>query len=194
MGRDGEPPEGEQRGLLTAEANLSPLQPVVGLALEDLPRGLQMHLCGLRGAQQKLQRTEPQELCQQVFMKAFEHLHSFDPSRRFFSWIYRVAINESINHLKARRFHEPILDGLEPADGSLSPMETLDDRRQQDLRLALARLEPKYVAVITLFHFLHKSYEEIAETLELPEKTVKSRLYTARQLLRESLEGLGYGH
>ena len=48
-------------------------------------------------------QDDAREICQQAFMKAFEHLDSFDANRRFFSWIYKVAINESINHLKARR-------------------------------------------------------------------------------------------
>ena len=56
---------------------------------------------------------DAREICQQVFMKAFEHLDTYDANRRFFSWIYRAAINESINHLKARRPSEPLSDHLE---------------------------------------------------------------------------------
>ncbi len=55
-------------------------------------------------------------------------------------------------------------------------------------------LEPNYRAVVILRHFVHFSYNEISEILNLPEKTVKSRLFTARQLLREALEAKSHGH
>ena len=55
-------------------------------------------------------------------------------------------------------------------------------------------LEPNYRAVIILRHFVHFSYDEIAQILDLAEKTVKSRLFTARQLLREALEAKGHVH
>ena len=55
-------------------------------------------------------------------------------------------------------------------------------------------LESNYRAVVILRHFVHFSYNEIAEILNLPEKTVKSRLFTARQQLREALEAKGHGH
>jgi len=137
---------------------------------------------------------DAREVSQQAFLKAFEHLNTFDPSRRFFSWIYRVAMNESISFLKARRFHDAIgEDGLDPSDEGPSAADTLDDqRRHRDLRRAVARLDPKYGNVVTLFHFLQMTYEEVAEALDIPEKTVKSRLFSARQLLREAMERLGH--
>lgn len=136
---------------------------------------------------------DARELSQQVFLKAFEHLRSFDPSRRFFSWIYRIAVNESINFMKTRRFHEPIDEGAEPPDLAPGVVEALDeDDRHRDLRRAVQRLEPKYGAVVTLFHFLQMPYEAVAEALDLPVKTVKSRLFTARELLREEMGRLGH--
>jgi len=138
-------------------------------------------------------REDARELTQQVFLKAYEHLASFDRTRRFFSWIYRIAVNEAITFTRARHSHEPIAEDLEPADLAPSAMDDLEARRRErELRRAIARLDPKYGAVITLFHLLQLPYEAVAEALELPEKTIKSRLFTARQLLREDLEGLGY--
>jgi RNA polymerase sigma-70 factor (ECF subfamily) len=136
---------------------------------------------------------DAREVSQQAFLKAFEHLRTFDPTRRFFSWIYRIAMNEAINFLKSRHFHETIGEGQDPADSSPSPVDALDDlQRHRDLRRAVQRLDVKYSTVVTLFHFLQLSYEDIAEILEIPEKTVKSRLFSARQLLREDLERLGH--
>lgn len=134
---------------------------------------------------------DARELCQQVFMKAFEHLASYDANRRFFSWIYRVAMNESINHLKARRTYEPLSDKMpysnpDPAER----YEGIEQRNQ--LESAITALDDNYRSVLILRHFIHLSYREIADILSVSEAIVKSRLFTARQLLRQALEAKGH--
>ncbi len=134
---------------------------------------------------------DAKEICQQVFMKAFEHLSSYDPNRKFFSWIYRVAINESINYLKASRSYEPLSERLHYPHPN--PAETYEAAEQRNhLQKAITGLDENYRAVLILRHFLHLSYREMAEVLNVPEKTVKSRLFTARQLLRQMLETKGH--
>lgn len=134
---------------------------------------------------------DAREVCQQVFMKAFQNLATYDRDRRFFSWIYRVAINESINHLKARRPHEELSDTLAyPLPNPAERFEELEEWTH--LHEAIMQLDANYRAVIILRHFLQMSYQEMANTLNVPEKTVKSRLFTARQLLREALEAKGH--
>ena len=129
---------------------------------------------------------DARDVAQTVFLKAFEHLADYDPKYRFYSWIYRIALNESINLFGRRDRHEPItgdeLDERRDAGDEV-------DSHQLGLRvqLALQSIKPEYRAVIVLRHFLDLSYEDIGQTLELPEKTVRSRLYTARQLLKEAL-------
>ncbi len=136
---------------------------------------------------------DAREVCQQAFMKAFEHLSSYDRDRKFFSWIYRVAVNESINYLKSRKPHESLSGQLEHPRAN--PAEQFEELEQfTHLHEAIMNLEPHYRAVIILRHFVHFSYQEIADILKVPEKTVKSRLFTARQLLREALEAKGHGH
>jgi len=136
---------------------------------------------------------DAREVCQQAFMKAFEHLASYDRERKFFSWIYKVAVNESINHLKARRPHESLNDSIpHPRANPAEQFEELEEWTH--LHEAIMNLDTNYRAVIILRHFVHFSYEEIAQILDVPEKTVKSRLFTARQLLREALEARGHGH
>lgn len=129
---------------------------------------------------------DAKEVLQQVFMKVFEHLSSYDRNRKFFSWIYRVAVNESINHVRARRHNEPL---TEEVRGSLWDPARSFEQRERDGRVrdAVAELNETYRPVVILRHFAHLSYAEIAEVLNLPEKTVKSRLFTARQLLRDAL-------
>jgi RNA polymerase sigma-70 factor, ECF subfamily len=128
---------------------------------------------------------DAKEVLQQVFMKAFEHLASYDRERKFFSWIYRIAVNESLNHIRARRPADQLDENAaELAQGPRSYADWDRDRRVRD---AVARLSDTYRPVVILRHFVQCSYSEIAEVMNLPEKTVKSRLFTARQLLRDAL-------
>jgi RNA polymerase sigma-70 factor (ECF subfamily) len=134
---------------------------------------------------------DAREICQQVFMKAFEHLDAYDTNRRFFSWIYRSAINESINHLKSRRPSEPLSDHLEYPRPN--PAETYEEAERLGLLEKIIQgLDENYRAVLILRHFVHLSYREMADVLKVPEKMVKSRLFTARQLLRQALEAKGH--
>jgi RNA polymerase sigma-70 factor (ECF subfamily) len=130
---------------------------------------------------------EARDLCQQVFVKAFQHLDSYDPTRKFFSWLYRVAVNETINAIKAHRAWEPLSDAMRAA--SANPEEAMEAAEQHvEMQRALTALDVKYRLAIIVCHFLQLSYDEAAEVLAVPVKTVKSRLFTARQMLREILE------
>ena len=127
---------------------------------------------------------DARDATQTTFIKAYEHLDRFDPNRRFFSWIYRILKNECLNILRARRQSEPVpLDW--PAAGVPDSVET--GERKQAIQRALLALSDEYREVLVLRHFTELSYDEIASTLGIPEKTVKSRLYTARQRLSELL-------
>ena len=136
---------------------------------------------------------DAREICQQSFLKAFEHLDTFDTNLKFFSWIYRIAMNESINHLRSRRASEPLQeDAVYPAT-TPDPQATFDAlQRTHAVHRAMAVLEEKYRAVLILCHILQLSYRDAAESLNLEEKTVKSRLFSARQMLREQLEAMGH--
>ncbi len=128
---------------------------------------------------------------QNAFVNAYEKLHTFDPSYRFFSWIYRIAVNESLNLISGRKA-ETELDNDVPAPAR-GPAETFDSTEARGvLNRALLELEPHYRTVIVLKHLEGFSYREIAELLEIPERTVKSRLFTARQRLRVILTKWGF--
>lgn len=130
---------------------------------------------------------EARDLCQQVFVKAFQHLDTYDPARRFFSWLYRVAVNETINAMRARRAWEPLSDTLRTE--AANPEEAMaESERHNEMQRALVALDVKYRLAIIVCHFLQLSYDEAAGVLAVPVKTVKSRLFTARQMLREILE------
>jgi RNA polymerase sigma-70 factor (ECF subfamily) len=124
---------------------------------------------------------------QTVFLKVFEHLDAYDPKYKFFSWIYRIAINESLNQVKKRRPQEPLADSqTSPWRG---PAEELDSKRVCNrVQSALMQLNEDYRTVVVLKHMSGFSYLQISEVLQLPEKTIKSRLYSARQLMKKALQ------
>jgi RNA polymerase sigma-70 factor (ECF subfamily) len=135
-------------------------------------------------------RDEAADVTQTVFLKAFENLDRFNPQYRFFSWLYRIAINESIDQLKRRRRVEPLVgDGVSAERGPEAATEA--GRMHDALQAALMALDEDHRAVIVLRHFTGYSYRQIGEILEIPDRTVKSRLYSARQKMRANLENRG---
>lgn len=130
---------------------------------------------------------DARDLTQTVFAKAYENLSRYDPDYKFFSWIYRIAMNESLNFVERRGRHARVTDGQPMSD----PVSDVDVHREavtnRDLREALNDLKPEYRSAVILKHILGCSYREMSFILDLPEKTVKSRLYTARELLRRAL-------
>jgi RNA polymerase sigma-70 factor (ECF subfamily) len=133
-------------------------------------------------------REDAADATQTAFVKAYEHLDVFDFDRRFFSWVYRILVNECFNLRRARRpdqglSHEP---GVAAIAGG--PFETLErHERQRRIQAALLALTHELREVVVLRHFGGLSYEEIAAATGIPARTVKSRLYTARQRLGELL-------
>ena len=128
---------------------------------------------------------------QNAFVNAYEKLHTFDPSYRFFSWIYRIAVNQALN-LVGRRRNQTTFDEDAPA-AEPNPSEVFESTEMRGhLKRALSELEPHYRTLIVLKHLEGFSYRELGELFEIPEKTVKSRLFTARQRLRVILTERGF--
>ena len=126
---------------------------------------------------------DAEDVTQTVFGNAFIALDSYDPRYRFFSWIYRMTVNESLNTIKRRR-------NVVSLDGSFeiaAPVAVSKSDAEERVGSALLELKPDDRAVVVLRHFVSFSYEEISDVLGVPVKTVKSRLFTARERLRESL-------
>jgi len=135
-------------------------------------------------------REDAADLLQIVFVKAWTGLRGFDDRRRFFSWIYRIAVHTSLNHRRSAGRFEPI--GAEPESGQRGPEEEMArSERETRVQAALHRLAAGDRDILILRHFLELSYEEIAEVIGVPGRTVKSRLFTARQRLKAELERHG---
>lgn len=131
-------------------------------------------------------RGDARDVVQGAFVKAWEKLGSFEPRYRFFSWMYRIVVNESLN----ARSRRPPFDSLEGDPGAPGGQEeALRSRELADcLQAALMGLSEGDRQVIVLRHFAELSYADIAEALGLAEKTVKSRLHEARQRLGRRLQ------
>jgi len=135
-------------------------------------------------------RDDAADLLQIVFVKAWTGLAGFDDRRRFFSWIYRIAIHASLNHLRSAGRFEPM--ETEPESGRRGPEDEMArSEREARVQTALRRLSEGDRDILLLRHFLDLSYEEIAEVIGVPVRTVRSRLFTARQRLKAELERHG---
>lgn len=170
------------------------------LLVEDCKRGDRM---ALQSLVRRYERTvfnaayrmlgnpdDAADVAQTTFLKAFENLDQFNPKFKFFSWIYRIAVNESINQINRRnRFGE--LDDKEIAPDRGPDDLTEAGRYSNEVQAVMLELSEDHRAVIVLRHFTECSYRQIGEILQIPEKTVKSRLFSARQQMKERLLSRG---
>ncbi len=131
------------------------------------------------------------DVTQSAFVAAYEKLHTFDPSRRFFSWIYRITCNQALKLVEQRRPLAAIDADTHRADSNPEELYAATESGEF-LERALLELGADNRVVIVLKHILGFSYSEIAELLGIPEKTVKSRLFTARRRLRTALLERGF--
>ena len=129
---------------------------------------------------------DAEEITQSVFVKAYENLNDYNPKYKFFSWLYRITVNESINFGKRRKNVEEISENLSSVEND--PEKIYDSNELSDnITDALMELDMNYRFPVVLKHFLNYSYKELSYLLDVPEKTVKSRLFTGRQLLKDIL-------
>ena len=131
---------------------------------------------------------DARDIVQTTFVKAYKRLDTYDENHKFFSWIYRILMNEALNHLARRKRTEP-LDGHEHL---VAPHENPEHdyttaRRDEAIEAALRQLSFDHQTVIVLRHFVILSYAEIAACLGITEPRVKSRLFEARRRLGSML-------
>jgi RNA polymerase sigma-70 factor, ECF subfamily len=130
--------------------------------------------------------AEAGDATQNAFVNAYRKLDTFDPNRRFFSWIYRILINECLNARRDRRSYEPLTPDVAQVG---SPADLLEAKeRRERVQAAIVALRAADREVIVLKYFAELSYEDIADATGVPVKTVKSRLHTARQRLAALLD------
>ena len=135
-----------------------------------------------------------EDIAQEVFLRAFRSLKSFRGGASFYTWLYRITVNTALNAMRSQgRRQETSLEALEgmefPVDPEAGPAERAAQRQlARRVGEAIDQLEEQYRVIIYLRELEGFSYEEIAEVVELPVGTVKSRLFRARQQLKEQLK------
>jgi RNA polymerase sigma-70 factor (ECF subfamily) len=137
------------------------------------------------------------ELSQEAFVRAWSALERFDPRYRFSTWLFRIAHNLGIDHLRRRRLRTMPLYRTDPdgdevevvvADVSKDPLGHLENRAlASELREVIDGLRPEYRELVLLRHFAGLSYQEIADFMEMPLGTVKNKLFRAHSVLRSAL-------
>jgi RNA polymerase sigma-70 factor (ECF subfamily) len=140
-------------------------------------------------------KEEAEDLLQNVFVKAYEKFATFDARRAFSSWIYRIAHNEAVNHLKRKSRKtflswEDIVSSKDQIESSSKERSPYDDwvRKEvrNEVRESMAKLPEKYREVLILRFYLDHSYEEIGAIIRKPTNTVGTLLARAKsRLLRE---------
>lgn len=135
-------------------------------------------------------QSEAGDVLQQVFLQVLREINRFDGRSRFETWLYRVTMNEALQHLRRQRRGRWISLVSDLVDHEPNHERHLDYKDL--LEHALARLEPDLRALYLLREVEKQSYAEIAEATQIPEGTVASRLNRARQLLKQYLLESGW--
>ena len=148
-------------------------------------------------------RTVAEDLAQETFIKVLNHIDKYRPEFKFSSWLFKIANNVAIDHLRRRQLNTISMDGSPNAstaaeieassfdivDQSESALDELQSRELGTaIERAIASLRPEYRSCILLRHVEGRSYEEIAATLDLPLGTVKTFIHRARHQLRDLLQ------
>lgn len=141
------------------------------------------------------QAEDAEDACGEAFLRVQKSRDHYDSSRPFAQWILSIASRVAIDRLRRRglesRLFEPLDPGAgawEPADVSVSPLEaTLAKERRRSLRSAIADLEPRDRAVLTMKYFGYLSYDEIGDALELTRAHVGTLIFRAKTRLRARL-------
>jgi len=133
--------------------------------------------------------AEAEDVAQEVFVRAYQHLHEYDPHRKLSTWLFAMARNAAIDRLRYRQRHPttPLDTAPEP---STVPHEAENRELGEQIATAIQQLPEEQRAAIILAEYHGLSHAEIAEVLRCTEKSVESRLYRARQALRVSLKHL----
>lgn len=146
-------------------------------------------------------RDDALDLAQEIFLKVFQALDRYNAEYKFSTWLFRIAGNAAIDHLRKRRPRTVPLEIPDPESRSgvsaieheshvLDPYGELRNvQRGEAISRAIADLPPEFRELITLRHFGGLSYEDIARVKNMPLGTVKNKLFRARVVLKERLAG-----
>lgn len=143
---------------------------------------------------------DAEDLTIESFAKAFRSLHRFKKDFTFSTWLFRIATNNTIDHIRKKKLNTLSIDNrftddngdgiaIEVEDENLDPQEeTIREQKAELIQVFVDKLPPKYQKLVRLRYFQELSYEEIAVELEAPLGTVKAQLHRARELMFEMVK------
>jgi RNA polymerase sigma-70 factor (ECF subfamily) len=150
-------------------------------------------------------REQAEDLAQETFVRVFNNIDRYDPRYKFSSWIFKIATNLTIDHIRRKELDTVSIDGsrnavtaeqieatsITIASPDENPEELLEAKQLgEEIESAISKLRPEYRAAILLRHVDGREYQEIAEILSLPLGTVKTYIHRGRNELREQLQHL----
>jgi RNA polymerase sigma-70 factor (ECF subfamily) len=150
-------------------------------------------------------REQAEDLAQETFVRVFNNIERYDPKYKFSSWIFKIATNLTIDHIRKKELATVSIDGSRYAvtpdeiAASTITVEGRDPNPEQlleakelgsEIEAAIGSLRPEYRTAIVLRHVEGREYQEIADIMGLPLGTVKTFIHRARNSLRERLEHL----
>lgn len=137
---------------------------------------------------------DAEDTAQEVFLRVFRGLEGFKGEAKFSTWLYRITYNLCTDSLRRRMRSDRAEPAAEVADDRVDIEDgLLSSEERRTVRECLQRLDDRYRSVIVMLYYQKLSYEQIATVLGVPLKTVETRLYRARKILRDSLERAGHG-
>lgn len=132
------------------------------------------------------EKQESQDIAQNIFIKAFVNLKSFNKNFKFSSWLFRIAHNEAVNFLKKKKFNLSLDEKiLKIEDEKKVDEEVFKKDLEKTVKKCLGELPVLYKEVVDLFYFENLSYEEISDVLKIPPGTVAIRLSRAKSFLKK---------
>lgn len=142
---------------------------------------------------------EAQDLAQEVFLKIYRQIKNFREESKLSTWIYRISVNTCLDwkkkkeRIKSINFSSMVNEEnkdqtIDIKDESMLPDEIiLQDEDQKQVHELIYQLSDKYKTVLIMYHFNEMSYQDISKALNIPERTVETRLYRARRMLKDKI-------
>ncbi len=142
-------------------------------------------------------KEDIEDILQVVFIKTYRNLYGFDTSKKFSSWVYRIAHNEAVNYLKKARNNRISLDDVEYKllDEKVNMSDVADKGfLKAGIEKIIGRMNIKYKEPLVLFYFEDKSYEEISDILRIPKNTVGTLILRGRNSIKSQLDEINKKH
>ena len=137
-------------------------------------------------------REDAEEAAQDTFIKIYKFYGNFRGESKLSSWIYRIAANVCITKARSKRKDIDYLDEIDEIrhkdtlKTDMNPEEILLSKDMKDTILGLiSKMNPKYSSILTLYYFEERNYKEISEILDIPEGTIATHLFRAKNLLKD---------